>query len=260
MKNSILLIVLLAGSVFIAGCKKGSDPGNATSNKTYLLSMDIHDNGTTKDTTVYKYDGSNRLTEYYNNYSKNDEKFIYDANDRLIEADYYLNGLQRSKFTLSYATSSPIVHTVLYTNGIAVTSSDATLTLNSNGQVVKNDEGNNNYYLLAYDNNGNVLTSTNYSSLSLTTPRAIFAYTFGSKKNPLSDAKGHFQILFVTPLYFVNDLTSTTTTDNSVSPAYVASNYNTFEYNSDNFPTKETVVSTAAPGATNIHYYTYITF
>jgi YD repeat-containing protein len=221
--------------------------------------MDIHDNGTIKDTTVYKYDGTNRLLEFYNNHGKNDEKFMYDSNDRLTEADYYLSGVQRSKFTLTYASSSPVEHSVLYTNGVATSSGDAILTLNSNGKVVKTDNGNNNYYLFTYDGNGNVVGESYYSVSNLSTPRVVYTFTFGSKKNQLSGAKGNFEILFVTPLSFVNDLLSTTTTDNSVNPANTSSNYNTFTYNADGYPTTETVSSTNAPSATNIHTYIYTT-
>jgi YD repeat-containing protein len=63
-------------------------------------------NGVTTDSTIYRYDAQDRITEIVNNFKKTSTRIIYNGDGHLTEADLLSNGVVTAKHLYTYAAGT----------------------------------------------------------------------------------------------------------------------------------------------------------
>ncbi|RKR83458.1 hypothetical protein BDD43_3667 [Mucilaginibacter gracilis] len=255
MKVKLSIIIGVAFSV-ITGCRKVND---AQPQGTLLLSPITNVN--TGEISTLKYDDQNHLIERYDDLTAHDYTYVYDNNDRIIQATFnFKTGYQQNNFTYTANTINVNTCTRSYQSSSTTTSSYSYV-LNDKQQFIRYniDNSGNNYEVYTYDAAGNLSTRIGYLNGS-TTPTTQVIATFDQKKSPFTNVKGNLY-LFTTTIG-LNNITGIIATD-FVYPNHVPIIVkDTYEYNSQGFPVKQTDVqntSTSTATTTTVYLYTYIT-
>ncbi len=239
MKKYLLIIPI----VFFAfsGCKRNVVVPMGS--PVVLLDHVYHTYSGGVDTITYKYDTGNRLIEQKSTGGQVDYIMKYDSQGRIIEEDDY-NTITPSysvQYLYAYNSNNTVTSTLnTKNNGVIATTRTRTLTFNGNNQMTRLDPGNGSgIQTYAYDGNGNEMTFILYFANPTTAVSSQSDYTYDQKRSPLSNIKGGLGQAAVNNPTFIK-----TTVYSSPGVILGVSTFtNTYQYNSDGYPTSETKVS-----------------
>lgn len=233
---------------FIMGCKKDQQ-----NNKIYLLKQQVTDYqiiGGPLDTTVYTYDGQNRITSINDGtppYRTLSVSLTYDNNNRIsIARKYNNNGGLIVEFDFFY-TPGGSGYSFYGPTHIPDT---AFFTFNDKKQVIKIQSKHSGTQIFTYDNKGNISTSEGFAADGSTNLRDKVTYSYDDKKNPFSQTPpNNYFFMFIA---FIDNKDVSSLVNNVI--VRNADIY-TYTYNSLGFPIKG--LATSATTSIPI-YYNYI--
>jgi YD repeat-containing protein len=195
--------------------------------------------------TDYVYDAQNRVISVkgLSSGSTQEHKYMYDANNRRSQDDIYSNGFKGVTLLYQYDASNRVSRTTrgLYGSGGTISGRDTTnFTYTGSNLRPARIDFRGGHYTYSYDANGNKTSEMRYDAQGLI---ATFTYTFDNKKNPAKSYSFGATLFPGDEILDTNNQLSRTENDYDTQGNITntsTSNIGTFEYNSNDYPSKLT--------------------